>query len=75
MNAAGDALINAFAAYLTGERNYSPATVVAYAQNLAELKSLTGTKGFATLKPQDLRLCVAKLSSSGRAPRGIARAL
>ena len=75
MNAAGDALIDAFAAYLTGERNYSPTTVVAYAQNLAELKSLTGTKGFATLKPQDVRLCVARLSSSGRAPRGIARAL
>ncbi len=75
MNPAGDALIDAFAAYLTGERNYSPATVAAYTQNLTELKKFTGAKAFDAVTPQDVRLGVAKLSSAGRAPRGIARAL
>ena len=75
MPAASDALIEAFAAYLGGERNYSPATLIAYTQNLAELKRLIGGKTYTTVAPQDIRLCVAKLASSGRAPRGIARAL
>ena len=75
MPAANDALLDAFAAYLSGERNYSPATLTAYTQNLAELKRLIGGKTYAAVAPQDIRLCVAKLASSGRAPRGIARAL
>ena len=75
MQNTGDALIDGFAAYLAGERNYSPATVTAYTQNLGELKKLSGAKGFTALTPQDIRLCAARLASSGRAPRGIARAL
>ena len=75
MQPAGDALIDAFAGYLAGERNYSPATVTAYVQNLGELKAFIGNKPFTAVTPQDIRLGVARLSSAGRAPRGIARAL
>ena len=75
MQPAGDALIDAFAGYLAGERNYSPATITAYVQNLGELKVFIGNKLFTAVTPQDIRLGVARLSSAGRAPRGIARAL
>ena len=75
MQPAGDALIDAFAGYLAGERNYSPATVTAYVQNLGELKAFIGNKLFTAVTPQEIRLGVARLSSAGRAPRGIARAL
>ena len=67
--------INAFAAYLAGERNYSPATVLAYRHSLDELQRHLAGKPFASAQPQAIRLAVAKLASSGRQPRTIARAL
>lgn len=75
MSTAGQTHINAFAAYLAGERNYSPTTVLAYRQSLEELQRLLVDLPFEAMQPQGIRLAVAKLSSMGRKPRSIARAL
>ena len=69
------AQINAFAAYLAGERNYSPATVLAYRHSLDQLQHLLAGKPFASAQPQAIRVAIAKLASSGQQPRSIARAL
>ena len=75
MNSAAQTQIDAFAAYLRGERDYSPATVLAYRQNLAELRRLLDARPFEAIAPQGIRLAIAKLAASGRKPRSIARAL
>ncbi len=75
MSAAGQTHISAFAAYLAGERNYAPSTVLAYRKSLEELQKLLADKPLDTVQPQGIRLAVAKLASTGRKPRSIARAL
>ena len=67
--------IDAFAAYLAGERQYSPATIVAYRQSLNELRRIIAPKPFEVIGPQAIRLAVARLASMGRQPRSMARAL
>ena len=67
--------IDAFAAYLEGERNYSPATITAYRQSLDELRRIIAPKEFDGVPPQAIRVAVARLASMGRQPRSIARAL
>ncbi len=67
--------IDAFAAYLAGERQYSPATIVAYRQSLDELRRIIAPKPFEVIAPQAIRIAVARLASMGRQPRSIARAL
>ena len=66
---------DAFAAYLSGERNYSNATVHAYRHSLDQLPRLLSGQPLETAQPQAIRLAVAKLASAGQQPRSIARAL
>ena len=66
---------DAFAAYLSGERNYSAATVHAYRHSLDQLPRLLAGQPLETAQPQAIRLAVAKLASAGQQPRSIARAL
>lgn len=75
MNDAAATQIDAFAAYLAGERQYSPATIVAYRQSLDELGRIIAPKTFDAIAPQAIRIAVARLASMGRQPRSIARAL
>ena len=75
MSDAATTQIDAFAAYLAGERQYSPATIVAYRQNLDELRRIIAPKTFEVIAPQAIRIAVARLASMGRQPRSIARAL
>ena len=75
MNDAGATQIDAFAAYLAGERQYSPATIVAYRQSLDELRRIIAPKTFEGIAPPAIRTAVARLASMGRQPRSIARAL
>ena len=75
MNDVAATQIAAFAAYLAGERQYSPATIVAYRQSLDELARIIAPKTFEGIAPQAIRAAVARLASMGRQPRSIARAL
>ena len=69
------AQINTFAAYLAGERHYSPATVVAYRHSLDQLQRLLAGAPFDTAQPQTIRVAAARLASAGLQPRSIARVL
>ena len=69
------AQIDAFAAYLAGERHYSPATVVAYRHSLDQLQRLLADTPFEAAQAQTIRVAAARLASAGLQPRSIARVL
>ena len=75
MSEAAATQIDAFAAYLEGERHYAPGTVTAYRQSLDELRRISAPRALDAIPPAAIRSAVARLASMGRQPRSIARAL
>jgi integrase/recombinase XerC len=67
--------LTAFAAYLEGERQYSPLTVEHYLRDLRELTQLAGATPLSALGPQHIRSFAARMHQRGLSGKSIARAL
>jgi len=69
------AWIDAYLAYLQGERQLSPHTVAAYQRDLQELATLSGNQDWPQLDQFAIRRYAAKLHAHELDPRSIARKL
>ena len=61
-----------FLVYLDSVRGFSSNSVVAYKNNLSHLEELVGSdKNIEDVAPNDLRLCIAKLSAEKKSSASI----